>query len=87
MTDPTGFESRLNGLLAALGAAFSLSPLATLAATATSSRFSLLAVLVAALPTTWDSAGNAARVLRSALPALNTIRRFIAELRAMSTRI
>jgi hypothetical protein len=66
----------LTGLLAALAAAVSVPPLAALAATATSSRFSLLAVLVAALPTTWDSAGNATRALGPALPTLNTIRRF-----------
>jgi hypothetical protein len=66
----------LTGLLAPLAAPFSPSPLAALAATATSSRFSLLAPLVAALPTTWDSAGNATRALGPVLPALDTIRRF-----------
>ena len=86
MTDPTGFEPKLNGLLAPLAAPFSQSPLAALAATATSSRFSLLAPLVAALPSSWDSASIAARALGPVLPALDTIRRFYAKTCATLTK-
>jgi hypothetical protein len=75
----------LTGLLAPLAAAVSVPPLAALAATATSC--SVLAPQSgAALPTTWDSAGNAARALGPVLPALDTIRRFYAKTCATLTK-